>query len=114
MDWKAQFNKTRTLIQQKETAAKTQKNEVLTAVPYWLPTRNTQQTFSNVISEYIPYYYVWRDKMQSLNFGQKPSSLPKNKVVNQRELRHHRVIENYVNPVQRALNFKQIMEYIHL
>jgi len=47
--------------------------------------------------------------MQALNFGQKPSSLPKNKVVNQRELRHHRFTENYVNPIQKALNFQELM-----
>jgi hypothetical protein len=74
-----------------------------------LPTCNTQQTFSNVISEEIPYYYVWRNKMQSLTFGQKPSSLPKNKVVNQREMKHYQFTENYVNPIQKALNFQELM-----
>jgi ribosome-binding protein aMBF1 (putative translation factor) len=75
-----------------------------------LPDRNTQQTFSNVITEYIPYYYVWRNKRQALEFGEKPSSLPQRKVVTLRDLRKDRIRESYVNPIERAREYLKMMQ----
>lgn len=45
-----------------------------------------------------------------LVLGEKPNSLPKNKVVNQREMRHHLYIESYVNPISRAREYERILK----
>lgn len=45
-----------------------------------------------------------------LVLGEKPNSLPKNKVVNQQEMRHHLYIESYVNPISRAREYERILK----
>jgi len=42
--------------------------------------------------------------------GEKPSFLPKNKILSQKELKHHEFINSYVNPIMKAKEYNKMLK----
>lgn len=77
---------------------------------FWLPTQSTQRTNTKVITEEIPYHYKWHNKTKTLFHEPKPDFIPKNKIITQKEQRHHDFVESYENPIEKAMEYKQKMK----
>jgi hypothetical protein len=58
----------------------------------------------------LPYFYKWQNKTKTLFRGPKPDNFPKNKIVTQKEQRHHDFVESYENPIEKAMEYDRIMK----
>jgi hypothetical protein len=76
----------------------------------WLPDRDSKRTNSKVVSEVLPYFYKWQNKTKTLFRGPKPDNFPKNKIINKKEQHHIYYVESYQNPMEKAMEFEQIMK----
>ena len=62
------------------------------------------------IYEKVPYYYRYCNKTKRLYIGQRPSFIPKNKIVTKKELRHYNYLNSYVNPIVRAKEYLELLK----
>lgn len=75
-----------------------------------LPNRDSKRTNSKVVSEEILYFYKWHNKTKTLFRGPKPDYIQKNKIITQKEQRHHDYVESYENPFEKAIEYARIMK----
>jgi len=64
----------------------------------------------NVVSETLPYHYKYCQKTKTLVRGLKPKFVPKNVVVSKKAMKHYLHVEVYENPIQKALEYKKLMD----
>jgi hypothetical protein len=80
------------------------------SLPNWLPEQDSKRTNCRVVSEEIPYHYRWCNKTKTLFRGPKPDFIPKGRIVSKKEMKHYQYVQAYENPLEKALEFKRIMQ----
>lgn len=63
-----------------------------------------------VVTDELPYHYRWRNKTKTLFRGKKPDFIPKGKIVSKKEMRHYKYLQEYKNPIEKALEFQRMMQ----
>jgi len=53
---------------------------------------------------------AYNNKTKTLFRGKKPDFIPRGKIVSKKEMRHYQYVRDYVNPIEKALEFKRMME----
>jgi len=84
--------------------------ELAFEVIYKLPERDSKRTISRVVTDELPYHYRWCNKTKTLFRGKKPDFIPNGKIVSKKELRHYQYVRDYVNPIEKALEFQRMMK----
>ncbi|MBU2541696.1 MAG: hypothetical protein KJ593_07315 [Candidatus Omnitrophica bacterium] len=76
----------------------------------WLPERDSKRTIRRVVTDELPYHYRWHNKTKTLFRGKKPDFIPRGKIVSKKELRHYKYLQEYKNPIKKAMGFQRIMQ----
>jgi hypothetical protein len=76
-----------------------------------LPVQHSQRTkIPKIIYERVPCHWRYCNKTKRLYIGQRPSFIPKNKIVTKKELRHYNHLNSYVNPIVRAKEYLELLK----
>jgi len=76
-----------------------------------LPVQHTQRTkIVKSIYEELACHWRYCNKIKTLYMGQKPSFIPKNKIVTKKEMRHYNHLNSYINPIVRAKEYLKLLK----
>ena len=83
----------------------------MSRIVFWLPDRNTQRTKTcKTVTEIIPYYYRYIMKKKALFLGEKPSFIPADRIMTQKEWQSHLNRKKRKNPILDGYKYLEYLE----